>query len=113
VQAFRLQEKAAAVRFDWSAIEPVIEKVREEIRELEASSDETLSHEFGDLLFAVVNWARWAKIDPESALRQANARFRQRFGYIEGAAQTAGKPLETMSPEEMDGLWEAAKREGL
>jgi tetrapyrrole methylase family protein/MazG family protein len=113
VQAFRIQEKAAAVGFDWPQIAPVIDKVQEEIGEIQAASDDEKLHEFGDLLFAVVNWARWAKIDPESALRETNLRFRRRFAFIEEAARQNGHSLREMSLEQMDALWDSAKLAGL
>lgn len=108
VQSYRLQERAAGVGFDWQEIGPVIDKVYEEIDEIKDSND---SSEFGDLLFAVVNWARWAGVDPESALREANERFRRRFKYIE--SHTNGRSLKEVSFEEMDALWDEAKRTGL
>jgi tetrapyrrole methylase family protein/MazG family protein len=113
VQAFRIQEKAAGVGFDWKDIAPVIDKVREEIAEIQDADTQKHSHEFGDLLFAVVNWARWAKIDPESALREANNRFRRRFAYIEQIATEQGHTLKQMTLEQMDALWDEAKAHGL
>jgi uncharacterized protein YabN with tetrapyrrole methylase and pyrophosphatase domain len=86
--------------------------VLEEIGEVEsAGSQEEIAAEIGDLLFAVVNYARWLKVDPEASLREANGRFRHRFGELEAAAQAEGRGLEQMGPEELDRLWEAAKRE--
>lgn len=110
VHAYRLQERAAGVGFDWPDVKPVIEKVIEEIEEVKA---EPISQEFGDLLFAVVNWARWQGIDPESALREANARFRRRFQHIEQRANEQGRVLQDMTLEEMDALWDEAKLLGL
>lgn len=108
-QAARYQERAARVGFDWPAVEPVRAKVDEELAELAAAAPEARADEMGDLLFAVVNWARWLKIDPESALRQANARFARRFRHVERAAADQGRDLTQMTLDEMDALWEAAK----
>ena len=114
-----LQEKAAQVGFDWPAMAPVLEKVREELDEfleecrrardekLEASP--ALRGEFGDLLFALVNVGRWLRISPEDALRETNIKFRRRFQYIEDEARRAGRSLEDMTLEEMDALWDEAK----
>lgn len=108
--ADKLQAKAAKVGFDWATVEPVIEKVLEEIEEVKTAPADKLQHEIGDLLFAVVNWARWLKVDPETALRESNQRFKRRFAYVE---QHAPQPLTEMSLDEMDTLWEAAKAQGL
>lgn len=113
-QAFSYQDRAARVRFDWETIEPVIAKVHEEIAELEAAQTPAEREaEVGDLLFAVVNWARWLGVEPESALRATNARFYRRFRYIEQQAAAQGRPLDELSLAEMDALWEAAKDNGL
>jgi tetrapyrrole methylase family protein/MazG family protein len=113
-QAYSYQDRAARVRFDWDTIEPVIDKVDEEMEELLAAPDHASREmEVGDLLFAVVNWARWLGVEPESALREANARFFRRFVYIEQQAVAQNHPLDTMSLAEMDALWEAAKASGL
>ncbi len=109
-QAFRYQERAARVGFDWDDIKPVIEKVHEEFAEAQnADSPEALEAEVGDLFFALVNWSRWLNIPPESALREANARFYRRFTHIERAAAAQGRDIKDMSPDEMDVLWEEAK----
>jgi tetrapyrrole methylase family protein/MazG family protein len=111
-QAESLQKRAARVGFDWPTIEGVKAKVAEELAELEAAGDaQEWEHELGDVFFAVVNLARWLKVDAESALRESNARFRKRFGYVEAAAAELGKPLKEMTLEELDALWEKAKRE--
>ncbi len=113
-QAFSYQDRAARVKFDWETIEPVIAKVSEEIAELQAAQTPAEREaEVGDLLFAVVNWARWLGVEPESALRATNARFYRRFRYIEEQAAAQGRPLDELSLEEMDALWEAAKENGL
>ncbi len=113
-QAYNYQERAARVGFDWEQIEPVIDKIREEIDEIRAAPDpERRAREIGDLLFALVNWIRWMGVEPETALREANRRFYRRFHYIEQAAERAGCSLNQMSLAEMDALWEEAKAQGL
>ena len=88
----------------------MIAKVYEELDELrEAKTDEERQSESGDVLFAVVNLARWLKVDPEIALRETNQRFRKRFSYIEKKAADQGRSLDQLSFEEMDQLWEEAK----
>lgn len=110
-QAQEIQSRAARVGFDWSEIQPVLDKVFEEINEVQTAKDEgEREKEMGDLLFAVVNLARWYKVDAESALRAANRRFRQRFAHIEARARQAGRDLTSMSLEEMDRWWDEAKR---
>jgi tetrapyrrole methylase family protein/MazG family protein len=113
-QAFSYQDRAARVHFDWETIEPVIAKVHEEISEINAAQDAgSRESEVGDLLFAVVNWARWLGIDPESALRETNNRFYRRFHYIEQQATAQDRSVDQLSLAEMDALWEAAKDSGL
>jgi tetrapyrrole methylase family protein/MazG family protein len=110
-QAVSYQKRAARVGFDWPTIEGVKAKVAEELAELEAAGDEKeREHELGDVFFAVVNLARWLKVDAESALRESNARFRERFGYVEAAAARLGKALKDMTLEELDAMWEEAKK---
>lgn len=112
-QAAEIQSRVARVGFDWPAIEGVRAKVREEMQEVEAArSRDEQNAEVGDLLFAVVNYARWLKVDPEAALREANTRFRRRFGELEAAAEKQGRRISEMGPAELDRLWEAAKGEG-
>ncbi len=109
-QAQELQDRAARVGFDWPQIEPVWAKVHEELDEVRSAPDETAREkELGDLLFAVVNLARWYKVDAESALRATNQRFRQRFAYIEQRARELGRSLSEMTLAEMDAFWEEAK----
>jgi tetrapyrrole methylase family protein/MazG family protein len=109
-QAVEIQSRVARLGFDWPEIKGVIAKLFEELDEaLGASDDTSLAAEIGDLLFSVVNFARWKNIDPEAALRQANARFRRRFALLEESSRRSGRPLEDMRPEEMDALWESAK----
>jgi len=113
VAAYRSQEKAAAVGFDWPAATGPLAKVREETAEIEREvlDGETVAahREVGDLLFAVVNLARHLKADPERELRAANGRFRERFGHIERRLLEQGRSFQDSSLEEMDALWEEAK----
>jgi tetrapyrrole methylase family protein/MazG family protein len=113
-QADVYQQRAARVGFDWPDISGVKAKVHEEIAEIEAAAtEEERESEVGDLLFAVVNWARWLKVEPETALRVANARFRERFRFMEEKANATGRPLPALSLPEWDELWEAAKKQKL
>ena len=110
VKAYRVQEKAKQVGFEWEHIEQVWDKVNEEKLELEEaikSKDQIkINEEFGDLLFSLINFARYSKIDPEASLQATHRKFIKRFQYIE---QNAEKSLEEMSLEEMDKLWNLAK----
>ena len=111
VQAQEYQERAAHVGFDWPGVEGVLEKIFEEIREVrEAPNYDELAGEIGDLFFALVNLARWKKIDAESALRGTNARFRQRFAHIENSAKKQGRKVSDMSLDEMESFWQEAKQ---
>jgi nucleoside triphosphate diphosphatase len=114
-RAIELQRKASTVGFDWNDPRAVLKKIREEADEIEAaldSADESeLAAETGDLLFAVVNLARHVKADPEMALRGANAKFERRFAYIERALEARGRALEAATLDEMDALWNEAKKE--
>jgi len=108
------QGRAARVGFDWPGIEGVLDKIAEEIEEIKRATDATqLADEIGDLLFALVNLARWKKVDAESALRGTNMKFKKRFGYVEQGAKAKGQSLSDMTLEEMDALWNEAKRQGL
>jgi tetrapyrrole methylase family protein / MazG family protein len=110
IQADQYQKRAARVGFDWSDLKGVLDKLEEELQEVNtASDDENRGKEIGDLLFAVVNLARWYKVDPESALRATNEKFRQRFSYIEKAARLNGHSVEELSLTEMERLWQEAK----
>jgi tetrapyrrole methylase family protein/MazG family protein len=111
-QADTYQRRAARAGFDWPDVSGVKAKVLEEIAEVDAASADSLEAEAGDLLFAAVNWARWLKVDPESALRRANARFAERFARVEAAARAQGKDMKAMTLDELDRLWEDAKRAG-
>jgi len=129
LRAFQIQARAGRAGFDWPQVSHVMEKVEEELRELREAmapgSQETspagtteanrvhhdrVESEFGDVLFAFVNLARFIKVNPEEALRKAVNRFTDRFQYIEAQAASAGRTLEEMTLEEMDALWEEAKR---
>ncbi len=111
-RAAKLQKRAASVGFDWHDVYGPIAKVREELLEVEAELDsgdqQALEEELGDLLFAVVNIARYQKIDPEQALRRANHKFEQRFHYIETHSP---KPLTDATIDEMNLLWDEAKQQ--
>jgi tetrapyrrole methylase family protein / MazG family protein len=110
-QAQGIQERAVRVGFDWPTIEPVWDKVMEELEEVRTAPDpDARAGELGDLLFAVVNLARWYKVDAETTLRLTNTRFRSRFSHIEKRARELGKTLPEMSLAEMDALWEEAKQ---
>jgi ATP diphosphatase len=115
-RAEKLQKRAARHGFDWTSIEPVIAKIREELSELEtevgADTGSTRLHdELGDLLFAIANLARHLKVDPEDALRQTNAKFERRFRHIEQALARRGRSLDNCDLAELDALWEQAKSE--
>ncbi len=116
-EAEKLSRKAAATGFDWRKIEEIVDKLREETDELtaelrvETPSPERVEDEIGDLLFTVVNIARFLKIDTESALRRSNLKFRRRFGAVELAAWAAGGEIGALTQEEMDEQWNLAKQE--
>lgn len=113
IKALRLQEKTKTVGFEWEHIGQVKEKVDEEIEELyeavESGEHEKIQDEFGDVMFALINYARFAKIDPEQALEKTNRKFIRRFQYIETLAAQQGRALHDMNLEEMDALWNKAK----
>ena len=117
IKAYRMQEKAANVGFDWDSKEDVWAKVHEEVDEMQdemQSGDKAkMEKEFGDLLFSLVNVARHYGINPDNALEMTNAKVRNRFGYVEEHSIKQGRNLKDMSLEEMDALWNEAKREGL
>ncbi|AYG59087.1 nucleoside triphosphate pyrophosphohydrolase [Rhizobium jaguaris] len=112
-EALKLQERAGKVGFDWSAPEPILDKIEEEIDELRvalASGDKAkVSDELGDLIFAVVNIGRHVKADPEQALRGTNTKFRRRFNHIETTLAAEGETLDGASLERMEDIWQAAK----
>jgi tetrapyrrole methylase family protein / MazG family protein len=112
--ALKYQDRAARVGFDWEQIADVRAKINEELDEvLAAQTDEDRAAEMGDVLFVIVNWARWLKIDPENALRLTNAKFRRRFDYVERRTREQGKPMTDFALSELDALWEEAKAQGL
>ena len=109
-QADTYSRRAARVGFDWSNPGSVADKVREEMAEVEAATTpEELEAELGDLLFAVVNWARWLKVDPETALRQASNRFARRFRGVERVARERGLEMAALTIDEMEVLWQQVK----
>lgn len=112
-RARKLQKRVAQVGFDWTEIAPVLEKLKEEVAEFEealANGDpERMSDELGDVLFAAINLARHANIEPEVALRSTNRRFETRFKWIETALSKQGKVFKDASSEELDALWDQAK----
>ena len=111
-QGQEYQDRAARVGFDWPEIEGVLDKIAEEIDEVKrATNEEELASEIGDLIFALVNLARWKKVDAESALRGTNMKFKRRFAYVEQGARKQGRELSTLVLDEMEALWQEAKRE--
>jgi tetrapyrrole methylase family protein/MazG family protein len=104
------QKRAARVGFDWPNVQGVLDKVCEEADEVRTAEESKRPAEIGDLLFAVVNLARWYHVDAESVLRETNARFKQRFSFIEQAARDRGIKIAELSLQEMDDLWETAKK---
>jgi len=114
IKAFRIQDKAAQVNFEWRETAHVWMKVQEEILELQEAAAESdtgkTEEEFGDLLFSLINLARFLKVDPENALERTNQKFIRRFQYIEKQAAAMQRDLNKMSLEEMDALWDEAKK---
>ncbi len=114
VEAEKISQKAAGAGFEWPDISGVLEKLQEEAAELASARGNAkpmeIEHEVGDLLFTVVNLARFLKVDPEQALRKTSARFRRRFGFVEGEIAGAGGELAGTPLERMEELWEEAKR---
>ena len=107
----RSRRRAARVGFDWPDTRGVVDKINEECHELLNAEDlASRSDELGDLLFAVVNLARHYEIDAESALRETNTRFRKRFAHIEQSARSQGRTLNDLSLDEMESLWQEAKK---
>ncbi len=113
VKANRIQDKVAGVGFDWEKPGQVLEKVSEELHELqealEAKDKDRIESEFGDVLFSLVNYARFLEVNPENALERTNKKFIKRFIYLEKQAKSKGKSLKDMSLEEMDVFWNEAK----
>lgn len=114
VKASRIQEKVAGVGFDWEHPQQVFEKVQEELGELQLEIDKNnkdqMESEFGDVLFSMINYARFLKINPENALERTNKKFIKRFQYLEAQAKKINKPLAEMTLSEMDVFWEEAKK---
>lgn len=114
IKAYRIQDKVANVGFDWEKKEDVWDKVKEEISEFEAEAanndPDKMTAEFGDLLFALINAARLYKIKPDNALERTNQKFIRRFGYIEQKAAEQGKSVKDMTLDEMEKLWQEAKK---
>jgi len=114
VKASRIQEKVAGVGFDWEEPNQVWEKVEEELQEFKdevnAGNQEAMESEFGDVLFSMVNYARFLKINPENALERTNKKFTKRFQYLEAKAKYLNKNLKDMTLGEMDVFWEEAKK---
>ncbi len=110
VKAMRIQEKARGVGFDWDHQEQVWEKVKEELNEFQEEKDPIRqAGEFGDLLFSLINYARFVDINPEEALERTNKKFIKRFQYLESESKKDGKSMGEMTLEEMDAYWERAK----
>jgi len=113
----KLTKKAAKVKFDWENVEQIFDKLTEETEELKSAIKQNekngnIEEEIGDLLFVVVNLARQLEVEPETALKKTNRKFRQRFKFIESELNSNGKSLETSNLEEMDALWNEAKNNG-
>lgn len=117
IKAYRIQDKAAQVKFEWKHIEDVWKKVDEETAELKEAvaehNPDKIEDEFGDLMFALVNYSRFLKVDPEAALERTNLKFMRRFKFIEEEAAQLNKSLNDMSLEEMDAIWNKAKALGI
>lgn len=113
VKANRIQEKVAGVGFDWEESNQVWEKVEEELNEFKvevaAGDQDKMESEFGDVIFSMVNYARFLNINPENALERTNKKFSKRFQYLESKAKSLNKPLKDMTLAEMDVFWEEAK----
>jgi ATP diphosphatase len=114
VRALKLQQKAAQVEFDWKEAEPILQKIDEELGELREAvqngDNNAITDEFGDVLFALVNYGRHLGIDPEAALRQTNEKFRSRFHSVERRLSETGSSLDAATLEEMEALWQQAKK---
>ena len=114
IKASRIQEKVAGIGFDWEQPEQVWDKVQEELSELneeiKAGNNENIEKEFGDVLFSMINYARFINVNPENALEKTNKKFINRFQYLEKAAKKENKQLSDMSLEEMDVFWNESKK---
>ncbi len=114
IKAMRIQEKAKGVGFDWDHSHQVWDKVQEELAEFKVEADkndfEKMSDEFGDVLFSLINYARFVGINPETALERTNKKFIKRFQYLEQKAKNEGKDIKKMSLDEMESYWQEAKK---
>ena len=114
VKASRIQDKVAGVGFDWEEPQQVFDKVKEELQELDdeisKNNADKIEAEFGDVLFSMINYARFLKINPENALERTNKKFIKRFQYLEKKAKQLNKPIKDMTLSEMDIYWEEAKK---
>jgi uncharacterized protein YabN with tetrapyrrole methylase and pyrophosphatase domain len=111
VEAHQIASRAAGVGFDWENVQQVLDKLHEELTELHAAREHSeLEDEIGDVLFVAVNLARFLKVDPEQALRKTNAKFRRRFEHVENGLAASGKSLSEARMDEMESLWQDAKR---
>ena len=110
IKAMRMQDKAAQVGFDWPQKEQVWEKVEEELNEFKDAHGSKKEEEFGDLIFSLINYARWLKINPDDALEATNRKFKYRFESIEQYAKENSIKMEEMTLSEMDEVWEQAKK---
>ena len=114
IQAQEFQDRAARVGFDWPQVDGVLDKVKEEIEEVrQAETQAETIDELGDLFFALVNLARWKEIDAEACLRAASMKFKRRFKFVEACAQELQRNMQDMSIDELDVLWNEAKRNGM
>jgi len=118
IKSYRIQEKAAAVGFDWPEKNQVIDKVKEELEEFlsavqQDTSDEHIEEEFGDVLFSLINLARFLKVNPDTALEKVNQKFTKRFNYIEEQLMAQNKTFEDVSLDEMERYWTEAKKLGM
>src|SRR6056297_3663092 len=112
IKANRIQQKVRGVGFDWDQKEQIWDKVKEELEdEVKQSDHEKIESEFGDLLFSIINAARLYDIDPENALEKTNQKFTKRFKYLEKKTLSKGQSLKEMNLDEMNAIWEEAKKE--
>ncbi len=114
MKAYRIQDKARNAGFDWNRRHDVWDKVKEEIGELEVEIEnmdhDRMEDEFGDMLFSIINAARLYKVNPDNALERTNQKFIYRFNYMEKKVKASGRSLKDMSLEEMESIWQEAKR---
>ena len=114
VKAYRIQDKVSGVGFDWDQKEAVFEKVKEELEEftteIDSGNSNKMEAEFGDVMFSLVNYARFLKLNPENALERTNKKFIKRFNYIEEKAEKSQRKVSELNIEEMQDLWQEAKK---